>query len=54
MYRHALRVSEVICLRWDLIDLKMALFHVRRLEHPHANTNVNKTSLSGVHETVVS
>jgi type 1 fimbriae regulatory protein FimE len=32
MYRHALRVSEVSHLRWDLIDLKMALIHVRRLK----------------------
>jgi type 1 fimbriae regulatory protein FimB/type 1 fimbriae regulatory protein FimE len=33
MYRHALRVSEVSGLRWDVIDLKMALFHVRRLKN---------------------
>jgi type 1 fimbriae regulatory protein FimE len=33
MYRHALRVSEVSGLRWDLIDLKRALFHVRRLKN---------------------
>jgi type 1 fimbriae regulatory protein FimB/type 1 fimbriae regulatory protein FimE len=32
MYRHALRVSEVSQLRWELIDLKMALLHVRRLK----------------------
>jgi type 1 fimbriae regulatory protein FimB/type 1 fimbriae regulatory protein FimE len=32
MYRHALRVSEVSRLRWELIDLKMALLHVRRLK----------------------
>src|SRR3989449_11740934 len=29
MYRHGLRVSEVTSLRWDAIDLKTALLHVR-------------------------
>lgn len=33
MYRHALRVSEVSCLRWDQIDLKLALLHVRRVKN---------------------
>lgn len=33
MYRHGLRVSEVSSLRWESIDLKMALLHVRRLKH---------------------
>jgi type 1 fimbriae regulatory protein FimE len=33
MYRHALRVSEASHLRWDLIDLKMALVHVCRLKN---------------------
>lgn len=32
MYRHGLRVSEVSRLRWDAIDLKTALLHVRRLK----------------------
>lgn len=39
MYRHGLRVSEATLLRWDLIDLKMALLHVRRV----------KQGLSSVH-----
>lgn len=32
MYRHALRVSETSHLRWDQIDLDMALLHVRRVK----------------------
>jgi type 1 fimbriae regulatory protein FimE len=32
MYRHGLRVSEVNSLRWESIDLKTALLHVRRLK----------------------
>jgi type 1 fimbriae regulatory protein FimE len=30
MYRHGLRVSEIGALRWNQIDLKTALLHVRR------------------------
>jgi type 1 fimbriae regulatory protein FimE len=33
MYRHGLRVSEVHSLRWESIDLKTALLHVRRRKH---------------------
>lgn len=33
MYRHALRVSEIADLRWDQIDLKTALLHVRRIKN---------------------
>ena len=33
MYRHALRVSEIGALRWDQIDLKSALVHVRRIKN---------------------
>jgi len=29
-YRHALRVSELISLRWDQLDLTQGLIHVRR------------------------
>jgi type 1 fimbriae regulatory protein FimB/type 1 fimbriae regulatory protein FimE len=39
MYRHGLRVSEVARLRWESIDLKTALLHVRRLKHGVAATH---------------
>ena len=32
MFRHGLRVSEVITLRWEQVDLKQGLLHVRRLK----------------------
>lgn len=32
-YRHALRVSELVTLRWDMIDLKKGLLHVTRLKN---------------------
>lgn len=32
-YRHALRVSELIALRWDQVDLAQGLLHVRRLKN---------------------
>ena len=32
MYRHGLRVGELIDLRWEQIDLEQGLFHVRRLK----------------------
>ena len=32
-YRHALRVSELIALRWDMVDLKKGLLHVSRLKN---------------------
>lgn len=32
-YRHALRVSEVSALRWDQVDLKLALLHVHRMKN---------------------
>jgi len=32
-YRHGLRVSELIALRWDMIDLKQGLVHVNRLKN---------------------
>lgn len=31
-YRHGLRVSEVVALRWDALDLGQGLLHVRRLK----------------------
>ena len=32
-YRHGLRVSELIALRWDMVDLKQGLVHVTRLKN---------------------
>lgn len=32
MFRHALRVSEIISLRWEQVDLKQGLLHVTRLK----------------------
>ena len=32
-YRHGLRVSELIALRWDMVDLKQVLLHVNRLKN---------------------
>jgi type 1 fimbriae regulatory protein FimE len=32
MYRHGLRVSEAIALRWDQVDLKQGLIYVNRLK----------------------
>ena len=32
-YRHGLRVSELIALRWDQVDLKQGLLHVGRLKN---------------------
>ena len=32
-YRHALRVSELIALRWDQVDLKHGWLHVRRIKN---------------------
>ena len=32
-YRHALRVTELIYLRWDMVDLKAGLLHVSRLKN---------------------
>lgn len=32
-FRHALRVSELVSLRWDQIDLQQGLIHVRRAKN---------------------
>lgn len=32
-FRHALRVSELIALRWDQVDLSQGLMHIKRLKN---------------------
>jgi integrase len=38
-YRHGLRASELIAVRWDQVDLKAGLLHVARLKHGSASTH---------------
>lgn len=38
-YRHALRVGELVALRWDQIDLKQGLLHVNRLKNGTPSTH---------------
>jgi len=38
-FRHALRVSELIALRWDQVDLKQGLLHVNRLKNGVTSTH---------------
>ena len=38
-FRHGLRVSELVALRWDMLDLKQGLLHVNRLKNGTASTH---------------
>lgn len=38
-YRHGLRVSELVALRWDMVNLKQGLLHVNRLKNGVASTH---------------
>jgi integrase len=38
-YRHGLRASELIALRWEQIDLKAGVLHVARLKHGSPSTH---------------
>jgi len=33
MYRHGFRVAEIVRLRWDMLVLKAAVVHVRRVKN---------------------
>ena len=39
MYRHGLRVSELVRLRWDQVDLDTGLIHVNRLKNGTPSTH---------------
>ena len=39
MFRHAFRVSELIALRWEQVDLKQGLLHIRRIKNGLPSTH---------------
>jgi type 1 fimbriae regulatory protein FimB/type 1 fimbriae regulatory protein FimE len=39
MYRHGLRVGELVALRWDQVDLRQGLLHVNRLKRGVSSTH---------------
>src|SRR3954465_6995979 len=43
-YRHGLRVSELVGLRWDMIDLSQGLMHVSRLKQGRPSTYILRGS----------
>lgn len=50
MYRHGLRNSEAIALRWAQIDLKLGLMHVNRLKHGVPSTHpISARESRGLH-----
>jgi type 1 fimbriae regulatory protein FimE len=38
-FRHALRVSELVALRWDQVDLKQGLLHINRAKNGSPSTH---------------
>ena len=38
-FRHGLRVSELVALRWEQVDLKQGLLHVRRRKNGLPSTH---------------
>jgi type 1 fimbriae regulatory protein FimB/type 1 fimbriae regulatory protein FimE len=43
-YRHGLRVTELVGLRWDMVDLTQGQLHVRRLKQGRPSTHILRGS----------
>ena len=43
-YRHGLRVTELVGLRWDVVDLTQGQLHVRRLKQGRPSTHILRGS----------